>query len=595
MMRPYAFALVSLLALHCSSQGGQVVTDAADDTTALATNSTVGSVSVEGAIAKGPFIAGSRIDASALDAKTLAPTGESFRTDTLNVLGEFSLDLPVGAIDLQTSGFWYNELTSRSSDAPIEMRALVNVSKSTTALYVNPLTHLARRRAEYLATKGAPPLALDEAIAQAEDEVRSALTHLASPDKPADGTAVNLLGGADEDTGYLLALSCMLIQAATDNAGGSIDAALQSILNDIALDLEADGTLDLARAEELAAAVRRVDPLACQSGLQAFIDDQLSESMEAPDPLAGLDYDGDGLPDLTDGDADGDGVLAADDLPEEPELIPVLETEGLVRDGSGQIWHLFSGPPNLVEDIGLSGVEHFAVDATGGIAQISAGALTYVPVGKTPVAISVPSTAVNVWTSEEGTTFVILGQGGRLYSFTPSASTATRLGTAEGVVDYTAGTNLGLARLTDGQLVMVRIQDNWTSPTLVDISNNNLTFSQFAASGQNFVALDTNGAVWWLGAFNCGLWCVVFPSPVALPPGSVVKQLSGGAILLEDGTVYEMGLTTKATLVPGLSGVTGLGTYPDHFAGIVIFDNGDVGLTTSEGGEYATMRIRIPR
>ncbi len=530
------------------------------------------SVPIAGAIAKGPFIAGSRVDVSTLDVTTLLPTGESFRTDTINVLGEFELTLQSGPVDVQTSGFYFNELTAQQSAAAIELRAIVDVPTPVTdkqSLYVNTLTHLARRRALHLATDGDETgnvLVLVDAIDRAESEVRAELTNLIAPVSPSAAANVSLLEGNNADTAYLLALSCIVIQAALDEAVTALDAAIQRLLNDIALDLEEDGELQPSVKAQLIDASRRVDASGCRENTASLLLDA-GVTVPAPDPHEALDYDGDGIPNANDDDADGDGFNAASDRPE--QVVFVQGHSALVRDSSGQIWGVL-GPNThtiLTQLADAPGAERFA--STGELSTGQGGALAFGRLlvrsfdgqvrywnrtDEPAVVVSgLPSTGFEAaWATPAGDEFVMLGFDGRLYRLTEGV--ASRFTDFENVADYAPSSpdsswlmERSVLLLDDGTLHAAQ----QGGPSIEIVAPPTVpVFVQVSVVRQGILLLDSSGGVWRVTAIpeQCMLEppspdeaCTFSFDQLAFPGGAApAKALNEKVALLEDGQVWDV-------------------------------------------------------
>ncbi|MBL9024382.1 MAG: hypothetical protein JNL21_19460 [Myxococcales bacterium] len=259
---------------------------------------------------------------SPLDAN-LSPTGQSFNTQTISDAGEFSVAaVPLGLVELEASGFHFNELSGSLSGAPITLRAMATVDGSTS-IFVNVVTHLEERRARKLVADGA---ALSAAVSQAELELQASL-QIGFPGvwQATSGTAMNMLGGDTDPNAYLLAVSAVLIQAATDAAGGPdgpVDAQLQQLLNQIAQDLEDDGAVNAALVPPLLGAQLALDTTIVKENLADRIA-QIGSASSVPDIDRVLDQDHDGLvnnddncprvpnPDQADADADGLGDACA--------------------------------------------------------------------------------------------------------------------------------------------------------------------------------------------------------------------------------------------------------------------------------------------
>jgi hypothetical protein len=240
---------------------GTDTSESSDTTEDTGTTGEPVAVDLNGAVNKGPFVLGSSLDISPLDGSG-NPTGEVFQTSTISDLGEFAVNFTAsGLVRIEGNGFYYNEVTGGLSTAPITLRALYEITESgEQAAYVNLITHLSHSRIIKLIGDG---LATVDAIAQAEDELRTALSiGPADLDVSASGIELSITGGDDLGNAYLFAVSSVVAQAAIERAGpeGSVDAALQELVNGISVDLQADGELSSATVQALADAEAALDP-----------------------------------------------------------------------------------------------------------------------------------------------------------------------------------------------------------------------------------------------------------------------------------------------------------------------------------------------
>ena len=251
-------------------------------------------VLLEGAVQKGPFVLGSTIDVAMYDA-TGNPTGAVYRTSTRNDLGEFSIKLPnAGPVLVEGNGFYYNEATGELSQASLALRAIYRATKiPTQPIYVNVITHLTHQRIGTLALQGQT---LANAAVIAENELQVALgIGLDDLVITEAGTSLNVLGGDTQANAYLLAVSSVLAQAGVNLAGGldgSVDAHLQRLINEIAIDLADDGAI----ASELRADVDAGElALHTPTVVAAFADylELLGADTEVPNIDLLLDQDGD--------------------------------------------------------------------------------------------------------------------------------------------------------------------------------------------------------------------------------------------------------------------------------------------------------------
>jgi hypothetical protein len=295
-----------------------------------------GPVTLQGAAQKGPLVLGSTVQVSMLDPGG-NPTGQVFNTSTLSDLGDYTVVVAnPGNAELIAQGFYFNEVTGALSGAPITLHALASIAGSgTQQSYLNVVTHMGYRRVLQL-HRGSSPLPV--AVAQAEDELRTALGVIYPGSDAAAGTGMNLLGGDTPDSQYLFALSCMLAAASTG------DAQLQELLNNIAASLEPDGQLEPALVQQLVDAEKSFDPATCVTNLQARID-ATGSSAVVPDINQVWDTDKDGLPNATDPDDDNDGFEDVNDCaPLDPSL-QILLADGVTCVADGPDWD-GDGVPN---------------------------------------------------------------------------------------------------------------------------------------------------------------------------------------------------------------------------------------------------------
>ncbi len=244
-------------------------------------------VTLSGAVHKGPFVLGSQIAVQPLDTGG-NPTGQSFTTQTKNDKGEFSVDFSAsGQVQLTGSGFYYNEITGALSGAPLTLQAFYVIEAGgAQQAFVNLITHLTFQRVRKLVKDGQSYAA---GTAQAESELRTQLAITLPNFNPgAPGIAMNLLGGDTPADRYLFAASAVLVQA----AGG--DAQLQELTNTIAISLEPAGVLPATTKDKIKAALLALDTKAVKASLSKRLQD-LGSNAPVPDLDKVLDQDGDGL------------------------------------------------------------------------------------------------------------------------------------------------------------------------------------------------------------------------------------------------------------------------------------------------------------
>lgn len=316
--RHRALLLAAITTAACGDDGGgEGGSTAAGTSSGDATSSSSGdatTVALVGAVEKGPFILGSSVTVSVLGAD-LAPTGQTFETETTSDLGEFTVPgLPLGPLALEGSGFYYDEIAGDLSEAELTLRALVVPGDGGAAsAFVNLVTHLTKQRVEALVGEGESFAA---AVSQAESELQQALA-ITTPgfQAGASGVEMTLAGGDSDANAYLFAVSSVLVQVAHQAASGSVAARLQELLNTMASDL-ASGEVRASTRASIRDALLQLHVNRVAAGFAARME-ELGLPPDVPDMHRVLDQDGDGLANLDDNcqldpnddqeDADADG------------------------------------------------------------------------------------------------------------------------------------------------------------------------------------------------------------------------------------------------------------------------------------------------
>ena len=161
---------------------------------------------VSGNIEKGPFVQGSKVTLYELDAN-LSQTGKTFRTQTNNDLGAFTFDTPMQLnsqyVELETSGYFYNEVRGYLSNSQITLNAISNVD-NRNSVNVNLITHLEYGRVKKLVRDG---MNFTNAKKQAEKEL---LACFAITDEISIPEGVSITDNS-QNSAILLAISTIML------------------------------------------------------------------------------------------------------------------------------------------------------------------------------------------------------------------------------------------------------------------------------------------------------------------------------------------------------------------------------------------------
>ena len=185
---------------------------------------------ISGLSQKGPFINGSNVVIQELDSQTLYQTGRKFDGIIKNDIGKFSIkvkEFNSRYALLKTNGFYRNEITGNTSEAPITLFALADIY-NRDEVNVNLLTHLTYERSIFLATTDT--LSISNAKKQAELEV---LKSFGISGILADAEDLSIFGKSDQNAA-LLAISILM-------QGNLSEGDFSERLANYATDIETDG------------------------------------------------------------------------------------------------------------------------------------------------------------------------------------------------------------------------------------------------------------------------------------------------------------------------------------------------------------------
>jgi hypothetical protein len=186
---------------------------------------------ITGKIEKGPFSQGSIISFFELDSN-LSQTGKSYSAIIEDNQGNYDLKatgLAGKMFRLNTDGFYFNEVMNTPSTSRIVLTAISKID-SNENVNVNALTHLERRRVQYLMTE--KNYSYDSAKKVAITDLLKVFGH--TNNAVTRSEKVNLFG-SNED--LLLNISILL-------QGYRTDAQLTELLTDFGNDFYIDGTIN---------------------------------------------------------------------------------------------------------------------------------------------------------------------------------------------------------------------------------------------------------------------------------------------------------------------------------------------------------------
>ncbi|MDC0098260.1 hypothetical protein OAI37_06475 [Flavobacteriaceae bacterium] len=220
------------------------------------------SISLEGKAQKGPFINGSAILVTELDDNFNA-TGKVFTTEILDNTGSFAinnLNLVSQNISLRVDGFYFNEVCGEQSNAPITLQG-ISALENTTTVNLNVLTHLEKRRTQYLIENGTSFI---QAKFQAQGEILDILN--INFGEGIDYSERLDISGSTQGDAILIAVSSIF-------QGFRTESEFSSIMADFISDITTDGTLDnSAIGSNLLAHAKLLDVAAITS----YIEDRYS-------------------------------------------------------------------------------------------------------------------------------------------------------------------------------------------------------------------------------------------------------------------------------------------------------------------------------
>ncbi len=194
--------------------------------------------SLTGFTQKGPFLKGSTVYLYELsDGRTLKQTNGNFTSNISQENGRYKFlarDLVSQYAMIVVDGYYRNEVTGLSSEAPIRLKAITDMRKRSS-VNVNLLTHLEFERVYQLVTKGDPKTGEKMTVKQAKRKAQSEIFKIfdIELEDNSDAEDMDVFGSSEADAA-LLAISVLL-------QGDRTESELMSLLSSMSQDLAEDG------------------------------------------------------------------------------------------------------------------------------------------------------------------------------------------------------------------------------------------------------------------------------------------------------------------------------------------------------------------
>jgi len=226
-----AFLALTLgLMLSCAKKDDG--SSSSDTSSSEETNTSSSSaVTISGKVQKGPYVQGTEITVRELDS-TMTPTGNTFTGTIDDNTGSFSIKgtLANKIAELSADGYYFNEVSGSLSSAKLSLQAFADLTDSSS-VNVNLMTHLEKKRVEYLMDSGLP-------FAAAKYQAQTEILKIFNIDNVTLGNSETLdISKSGDGNAVLLAISAILQSDKTE-------AELTELLSTINTDIRTDGTLD---------------------------------------------------------------------------------------------------------------------------------------------------------------------------------------------------------------------------------------------------------------------------------------------------------------------------------------------------------------
>jgi hypothetical protein len=189
-------------------------------------------INIEGNLQKGPFLNGTSIALYELNA-SLQQTGKVYRLEIKNNAGYFDLnnvELKSNYTELSANGYYFNEVGGYISEGQLNLFALSDVTNKST-VNVNILTHLEKKRIEYLISQG-------NSFSQAKQSAQTEILQIFGITSLEIGESESLNITASGEGNAILLMASVILQ------GSRTVGQLTELLANISNDIQNDGVLD---------------------------------------------------------------------------------------------------------------------------------------------------------------------------------------------------------------------------------------------------------------------------------------------------------------------------------------------------------------
>jgi hypothetical protein len=194
---PTILALAFGLMLSCAKSSSD--DSKSEDTSSSEATNTSSAITVSGKVQKGPYVQGTEITVRELDSN-MTPTGNTFTGSIDDNTGSFGIKgtLTNKIVELAADGYYFNEVSGSLSTGKLALQAFSDLTDNSS-VNVNLMTHLEKKRVEYLMDNSKMTFAAAKTQAQVEilkifniDNVTLGNSETLDISKSGDGNAVLL-------------------------------------------------------------------------------------------------------------------------------------------------------------------------------------------------------------------------------------------------------------------------------------------------------------------------------------------------------------------------------------------------------------------